>query len=58
MKQTITRNGKRGKPMVEKKQNKKFLNMILDGKLKDPPLPVLENISVELGIDVAAGDDH
>lgn len=52
MKKTITRNGKDRKPMAEKKQNRKFLNMIIDGKIKDPSPSVIKKISVELGMDI------
>ena len=52
MKKTITRNEKDGKPMVEEKQTREFLNMIIDGKLKDPSPLVIEKLSVELGMDV------
>ena len=52
MKQTITRNEKDGKPIAEKKQDKKFLSMIIDDKLKDPSPSVIKKISVELGLDI------
>jgi hypothetical protein len=39
------------------KQNKKFLNMIIEGKLKDPPPLVLKNISGELGMDLLTPSD-
>ena len=52
MKKTINRNGKDRKPMAEKKQNKRFLNMIIDGKLNDPSPSVIKKISVELGLDI------
>lgn len=38
------------------KQKRKYLNMIAEGKLKDPPPSIIEKISSELGMDLQQED--
>ncbi len=39
------------------KQKRKYLNMIEEGKLKDPPPSIVKKISAELGLDLFPRDD-
>ena len=40
------------------KQKRKYLNMITERKLKDPPPSIVKKISAELGLDLLPRDDE
>ncbi len=51
MEKKIQQSEKDGK-LNKDKQSKKFLTMILEGKLKNPPPSIMEKISTEMGLDI------